>query len=154
MHASAHISSLHKLTPFFGWFCSQDGVLCHSEEISRQAACEVMRELYGLEVQPEEFLPFTVGVLAGLYALPSLQAISSLKVRPEEFLPCIQTHTVACFSLCKAGHGGGQLLGGVVAQPNLLTSAWLIHGPPAMQGTGKATFWAGLACLPRKHCRS
>ncbi|KAI7838239.1 hypothetical protein COHA_007984 [Chlorella ohadii] len=36
-----------------------DGVLCHSEEISRQAACEVMRELYGLEVQPEEFLPFT-----------------------------------------------------------------------------------------------
>lgn len=38
----------------------QDGVLCHSEEISRQAACEVMRELYGLEVQPDEFLPFTV----------------------------------------------------------------------------------------------
>lgn len=35
-------------------------MLCHSEEISRQAACEVMRELYGLEVQPEEFLPFTV----------------------------------------------------------------------------------------------
>eukprot|EP00887_Chlorella_sp_A99_P005793 scaffold1.g5793.t1 len=36
-----------------------DGVLCDSEHVSRQAACEVMRELYGLEVEPEEFTPFT-----------------------------------------------------------------------------------------------
>ncbi len=37
----------------------QDGVLCNSEEVSRLAACEVMAELYGLEVQPDEFIPFT-----------------------------------------------------------------------------------------------
>jgi beta-phosphoglucomutase-like phosphatase (HAD superfamily) len=36
-----------------------DGVLCESEHISRQAACEVMKELYNLDVQPDEFIPFT-----------------------------------------------------------------------------------------------
>ncbi|GAB4822761.1 hypothetical protein N2152v2_009807 [Parachlorella kessleri] len=36
-----------------------DGVLCHSEEISRKAAAEVMMELYGLTVSPDEFIPFT-----------------------------------------------------------------------------------------------
>lgn len=36
-----------------------DGVLCASEDISRQAATETMRELYGLEVDPDDFLPFT-----------------------------------------------------------------------------------------------
>ncbi|KAL4421480.1 hypothetical protein ABPG75_010771 [Micractinium tetrahymenae] len=36
-----------------------DGVLCNSEEVSRLAACEVMVELYGLTVHPDEFVPFT-----------------------------------------------------------------------------------------------
>ena len=36
-----------------------DGVLTNSEEVSRQAACEVMAELYGLSVDPDEFIPFT-----------------------------------------------------------------------------------------------
>lgn len=38
---------------------AQDGVLCNSEEVSRLAACEVMAELYGLTVHPDEFIPFT-----------------------------------------------------------------------------------------------
>ena len=58
--ARPHCSQQALRHPFPRQHLSQDGVLCHSEEISRQAACEVMRELYGLEVQPEEFLPFTV----------------------------------------------------------------------------------------------
>ena len=36
-----------------------DGVLCNSESVSRKAAAEVMKELYGLEVSPDEFIPFT-----------------------------------------------------------------------------------------------
>jgi len=36
-----------------------DGVLCNSEIVSRKAAAEVMAELYGLDVSPEEFIPFT-----------------------------------------------------------------------------------------------
>jgi hypothetical protein len=36
-----------------------DGVLTNSEDVSRQAACEVMAELYGLTVDPDEFIPFT-----------------------------------------------------------------------------------------------
>ena len=36
-----------------------DGVLCKSEAPSRQAGCEVMAELYGLTVDPDEFIPFT-----------------------------------------------------------------------------------------------
>ena len=41
-----------------------DGVLCNSEVVSRQAAAEVMKELYGLDVSPDEFLEFTgTGVL-------------------------------------------------------------------------------------------
>lgn len=36
-----------------------DGVLCNSEVVSRQAAAEVMKELYGLDVSPDEFLEFT-----------------------------------------------------------------------------------------------
>lgn len=54
----------------------QDGVLCHSEEISRQAACEVMRELYGLEVQPEEFLPFTVSPAERHDIIPSFHMLA------------------------------------------------------------------------------
>lgn len=34
-------------------------MLCNSEEVSRLAACEVMAELYGLTVHPDEFIPFT-----------------------------------------------------------------------------------------------
>lgn len=34
-------------------------MLCDSEEISREAACEVMKELYGLEVEPSEFIEYT-----------------------------------------------------------------------------------------------
>lgn len=36
-----------------------DGVLCNSEVVSRQAAAEVMKELYGLDVSPDEFIAFT-----------------------------------------------------------------------------------------------
>lgn len=36
-----------------------DGVLCNSEIVSRKAAAEVMAELYGLTVDPDEFMPFT-----------------------------------------------------------------------------------------------
>lgn len=36
-----------------------DGVLCNSEIVSRKAAAEVMAELYGLTVSPDEFIPFT-----------------------------------------------------------------------------------------------
>jgi hypothetical protein len=35
-----------------------DGVLCSSEHLSRQSAAAVMRQLYGLAVAPEEFIPF------------------------------------------------------------------------------------------------
>jgi beta-phosphoglucomutase-like phosphatase (HAD superfamily) len=36
-----------------------DGVLCNSEVLSRQAGAEVMSALYGLDVSPDEFIPFT-----------------------------------------------------------------------------------------------
>lgn len=36
-----------------------DGVLCNSEVVSRKAAAEVMKELYNLDVSPDEFIPFT-----------------------------------------------------------------------------------------------
>jgi beta-phosphoglucomutase-like phosphatase (HAD superfamily) len=36
-----------------------DGVLCNSEIVSRKAAAEVMKELYNLDVSPEEFVPYT-----------------------------------------------------------------------------------------------
>lgn len=48
-----HCSSVPRLPSL------QDGVLCDSEEISREAACEVMKELYGLEVEPSEFIEYT-----------------------------------------------------------------------------------------------
>jgi len=35
-----------------------DGVLCDSEIISRRAAVEVFKELYDLDVTPEDFVPF------------------------------------------------------------------------------------------------
>jgi beta-phosphoglucomutase-like phosphatase (HAD superfamily) len=36
-----------------------DGVLCNSEIVSRKAAAEVMKELYNLDVSPDEFIPYT-----------------------------------------------------------------------------------------------
>ncbi|KAL4547533.1 hypothetical protein Ndes2526B_g06777 [Nannochloris sp. 'desiccata'] len=36
-----------------------DGVLCNSEIVSRKAAAEVMKELYSLDVSPDEFIPYT-----------------------------------------------------------------------------------------------
>jgi HAD superfamily hydrolase (TIGR01509 family) len=36
-----------------------DGVLCESETISRLAAAEAMRELYGIDADPSEFAAFT-----------------------------------------------------------------------------------------------
>lgn len=36
-----------------------DGVLCNSEVLSRKAGAEVMSALYGLDVSPDEFIPFT-----------------------------------------------------------------------------------------------
>eukprot|EP00884_Botryococcus_braunii_P006329 jgi/Botrbrau1/15698/Bobra.4_1s0071.2 len=35
-----------------------DGVLCNSEELSRNVGALVMKELFGIEVQPDEFIPF------------------------------------------------------------------------------------------------
>lgn len=36
-----------------------DGVLCNSEVVSRQAGAETMRVLYGIDISPDEFIPYT-----------------------------------------------------------------------------------------------
>ena len=36
-----------------------DGVLCNSEVVSRQAGAETMKVLYGIDVSPDEFIPYT-----------------------------------------------------------------------------------------------
>eukprot|EP01023_Acetabularia_acetabulum_P019013 TRINITY_DN1961_c0_g3_i1.p1 TRINITY_DN1961_c0_g3~~TRINITY_DN1961_c0_g3_i1.p1 ORF type:complete len:290 (+),score=58.66 TRINITY_DN1961_c0_g3_i1:30-872(+) len=54
-----------------------DGVLCNSEEPSRMAAVKLFKELYNMDVEQEEFLPFAgtgevnfLGEVAKLYNLP------------------------------------------------------------------------------------
>eukprot|EP01025_Chloroclados_australasicus_P050779 TRINITY_DN587_c1_g2_i1.p2 TRINITY_DN587_c1_g2~~TRINITY_DN587_c1_g2_i1.p2 ORF type:complete len:317 (-),score=45.92 TRINITY_DN587_c1_g2_i1:230-1096(-) len=60
-----------------GVLFDMDGVLCNSEIPSREAACMLFKELYDLDVTPEEFVPFAgtgevnfLGGVANLYGVP------------------------------------------------------------------------------------
>lgn len=86
-----------------------DGVLCASEDISRQAATEAMRELYGLEVDPDDFLPFT--------GTGEANFLGEGDISPRALLLCccvagceqsgaaqrLHTNPVACFAPSLAG---------------------------------------------------
>ena len=58
--SSGSISTLSPATaPVNAVLFDMDGVLCNSEIVSRKAAAEVMKELYNLDVNPDEFIPYT-----------------------------------------------------------------------------------------------
>lgn len=54
-------------------------MLCHSEEVSRKAAAEVMRELYGLEVGPLAIIsfPLMLFIYSSLRLHGSTQAVAA-----------------------------------------------------------------------------
>ena len=86
----------------------QDGVLCNSEGISRKAGAKVMAELYGLTVDPDEFIPFTGTGEANFLGAWVLEA---RPLRAAGGCACV----AACLLVATRGGAGGG--GGGASQP-------------------------------------